>query len=162
MLKLRNYNIINLRELGPPNPVISFPWVQTGPAAETASRGEAGVAAATTHVKIAKILGTRPILPSSTTLSCWHRVCENLWLFRFLMVSTTKLFCVKKIEHCKDPRDTANFALLKNRKLRKSKIVEIPGFFWGMCFFGASFLRQKIAPARKKNASDAENMKFVN
>ena len=78
------------------------------------------------------------------------------------MVATTKTFLRQKIKHRKDPQYTANFALLKNRKLRKSKIVKIPGSFWGICFFGASFLRQKIAPARKKNASDAENMKFVN
>ncbi len=73
------------------------------------------------------------------------------------MVATTKTFLRQKIKHCKDPRDTANFALLKNRKLRKSKIVEIPGFFWGICFFGASFLRQKIAPARKKKQANPKN-----
>ena len=68
----------NLKELGAPNPGLSFPWVHSGPAAGTASGMSFADISATTHVKRAKIPRARPILPSSTTLPCWQPVCAPL------------------------------------------------------------------------------------
>ena len=98
-----------MRELGPPNPVVSFPWVHYSLAAETASPTAFGYMSATTHVKRAKIPRTRPNLPSSTTFSCWVPACALLWTKEdFDGFNNKNFFAPKIVKRAKIPRTRPN------------------------------------------------------
>ena len=71
--------IINLRELGGPNPGWSFPWVHSGSSAETASSGQSVMAAPWTHVKNSKVRNYGQYLGPSVNSTVYR-----LWLTSLL------------------------------------------------------------------------------
>ena len=116
---------------------------------------------ATTHVKRTKIPRTRPILPSSTTLSCWRRVCAYPAGNRFCDGCNNKNFFAPKIvKRAK--------ILQARRDLPSSKSLScwVRGCGVYARYYGwirismVSTTQLQSAPERKKNANEAKKVKI--